>query len=218
MITLVRLARRASALSVEDFQVQADVACAWPVLPELRRATQSLTRLGGYRAGTPIYDVVDELVFSDVDAAKAAYALPAFQAVWRSPLLDPASISTLLDVEIVAKDGPVPVGGVKNIEFVTRLPSMEHAAFDRYWSEVHGPLAAQIEPIRRYVQSHTVPEAHIGWEEPLFDGLALTWFDSVAAMREGATSAVYEETRADELNFLDGELPFIITTERLIVG
>jgi 5,10-methylenetetrahydromethanopterin reductase len=48
-----------------------------------------------------------------------------------------------------------------------------------------------------------------------FDGLAMTWFDDVAAMRAGAATEAYARTRADERNFLAGELPFVITTERL---
>jgi hypothetical protein len=47
-----------------------------------------------------------------------------------------------------------------------------------------------------------------------YDGLAITWFDNVAAMRAGAATEAYARTRADEANFLAGELPFVITTER----
>jgi EthD domain len=48
-----------------------------------------------------------------------------------------------------------------------------------------------------------------------YDGLAITWFDDVAAMRAGAATEAYAKTRADEANFLAGELPFVITTERI---
>ena len=33
-------------------------------------------------------------------------------------------------------------------------------------------------------------------------------------MRAGAATEAYAKTRADEANFLAGELPFVITTER----
>jgi hypothetical protein len=46
------------------------------------------------------------------------------------------------------------------------------------------------------------------------DGLAITWFEDVAAMRAAAGTEAYARTRADERNFLAGELPFVITTER----
>ena len=47
------------------------------------------------------------------------------------------------------------------------------------------------------------------------DGLAITWFDDVAAMRAGTRTEAYAKTRADERNFLAGELPFVVTTERV---
>ena len=40
--------------------------------------------------------------------------------------------------------------------FARRLPSLDHAEFDRYWREVHGPLVTSlVEPlrIRRYIQT-----------------------------------------------------------------
>jgi uncharacterized protein (TIGR02118 family) len=90
---------------------------------------------------------------------------------------------------------------------------MDRAEFDRYWAQVHGPLAATIPTIRRYVQAHLSPGTQ-GARSP-YDGLAITWFDDVAAMRAGAATEAYARTRADEANFLAGELPFVITTERI---
>lgn len=41
--------------------------------------------------------------------------------------------------------------------FITRKPGMDEAEFHRYWREVHGPIAAMIPQLRRYVQSHRIP-------------------------------------------------------------
>ena len=79
---------------------------------------------------------------------------------------------------------------------------------------MHGPLAATIPTIRRYVQAHLSPAAKKSGQAP-YDGLAITWFDDVAAMRAGAATEAYAATRADEANFLTGELPFVITSERV---
>jgi hypothetical protein len=38
---------------------------------------------------------------------------------------------------------------------------------------------------------------------------------AIAAMRVGAANEAYARTRADERNFLAGELPFVITIERV---
>ena len=107
----------------------------------------------------------------------------------------------------------MPASFVKNYELVTKRADMDRAEFDRYWAQVHGPLAATIPTIRRYVQAHLSPGTRAAGIAP-YDGLAITWFDDVAAMRAGAATDAYARTRADEANFLAGELPFVITTER----
>lgn len=62
------------------------------------------------------------------------------------------------------------------------------------------------------VQAHLSPGTRDAGTAPL-DGLAITWFDDVAAMRAGAASEAYARTRADERNFLASELPFVVTTK-----
>jgi uncharacterized protein (TIGR02118 family) len=119
----------------------------------------------------------------------------------------------------VIKDGPAPAGGVKSVECVTRKPGIAVDEFQRYWREVHGPIAARIPVLRRYVQSHTRPSAYAGGRAPRYDGVAITWFDSTQAMRESATTPEYALTRDDEPNFVaPGLLPVIITREHVIAG
>jgi uncharacterized protein (TIGR02118 family) len=215
MTILVRLAKRHPGSSVEDFRRQADAASDWSTaVPHgLRSATQALTLPGAYRRGEPACDAIDELAFDDEASAVRCLADPAFAAAWASPLLDPATIACLVIEEHVAKPGPVPASFVKSYELVTKRPDMDRAEFDRYWAQVHGPLAATIPTIRRYVQAHLSAATRDTGTAP-YDGLAITWFDDVAAMRAGAATEAYAKTRADEANFLAGELPFVITTER----
>ena len=105
----------------------------------------------------------------------------------------------------MAKPGLVSAAFVKNYELVTKRPDLARADFDEYWARVHGPLAATIPTIRRYVQAHLSPGTRRPGTAPL-DGLAITWFDYVAAMRAGARTEAYAKTRADggERNFLAG--------------
>ncbi len=215
MTTLVRLAKRAIGSGIDDFQRQADGASDWSAAARygLRGATQALTLPGAYRRGEPTCDVLDELVFDDEASAARCLADPAFRRAWASPLLEAASVILLVVEEHVAKPGAVPASYVKNYELVTKRPGMDRAEFDRYWAEVHGPLAATIPTIRRYVQAHLSPGTREAGTAP-YDGLAITWFDDVAAMRAGAATDAYARTRADEANFLAGELPFVITTAR----
>ena len=215
MTTLVRLAKRARGSTVEDFRRRAGQAADWSraVPYGLRRATQALTLPGAYRGGEPAVDVIDELAFGDEASVARCLADPAFRRAWSSPLLDAASVAWLVTEEHVAKPGPVPASYVKNYELATKRPDLDRAEFDRYWAQVHGPLAATIPTIRRYVQAHLSPGTREAGTAP-YDGLAITWFDDVAAMRAGAATEAYARTRADEANFLAGELPFVITTER----
>jgi uncharacterized protein (TIGR02118 family) len=213
--TLVRLAKRSPGLDAGDFQRKATAACDWSsaVPYGLCGATQALTLPGAYRRGEPACDVIDELAFADEDGVARCLADPDFRRAWAGELLDLASAVTLVVEEHVAKAGPVPAAGVKNYELVTRRPDLDRADFDAYWALVHGPLASTIPTIRRYVQAHLSPGTREAGTAP-FDGLAITWFDDVAAMRAGAATEAYARTRADEANFLAGELPFVITTER----
>ena len=96
-------------------------------------------------------------------------------------------------------DGPA--AAIKSIEFVTRRPDLPVDVFQRHWREVHGPIAAAIPVLRRYVQSHALPETYAR-RPPPFDGIAMTWFDSTDAMRQSATTPEYARTRADEANFI----------------
>jgi uncharacterized protein (TIGR02118 family) len=216
MTTLIRLAKRHPGTSVDEFCHQTDRTTDWSsAIPHgLRSATQALTLAGAYRRGEPACDVIDELAFDDEASAAGCLADPAFGRAWASPLLDAASVACLVVQEHVAKPGPVGASFVKNYELVTKRPDMDRAEFDRYWAQVHGPLAATIPTIRRYVQAHLAPGAREAGTVP-YDGLAITWFDDVAAMRAGAATEAYARTRADEANFLAGELPFVITTERV---
>ena len=215
MTTLVRLAKRHPGSSVDDFRRQAEAATDWSsAVPHgLRSATQALTLEGAYRKGEPACDMIEELTFDDEASAVRCLADPAFAAAWASPLLDQSSIACLVVEEHVAKPGPVGASFVKNYELVTKRPDLDRAEFDRYWAQVHGPLAATIPTIRRYVQAHLSPGTRPAGAP--YDGLAITWFDDVAAMRAGAATEAYAKTRADEANFLAGELPFVITTERI---
>ncbi len=196
---------------------------AQPV-PGLRRYVQSHILDEFRRADIPTspvrVDGIAELWFDDTRALHALRGTPAMAAVEadEAVFIDRSTMRLLLTEEHVIRDGPVPPGAAKNVEFVTRRPGMAVPDFQRYWKEVHGPLAATIPVIRRYVQSHVRASAYERGRTPAYDGLAITWFDDTAAMRVSASTPEYARTRADEPNFIaPGDAPFIITTEHVIV-
>ena len=222
MIKVVSVLHRKSGMSVEEFQDywRNTHGAIVSRLPGLRRYVQSHTLLGGYRKGQPAADGLAELWFEDSNALRALANTPQMRAVLvdEPNFVDMTRFIQVHTQDRVIKDGPVPAGGVKNIEFVTKKASMSVADFQRYWTTTHGPLGASIKTVTRYVQSHTRVTAYGRDTPPALDGFALTWFESTDAMRESARTQEYETTRADEENFLTIPLEFIITREHIFVG
>lgn len=217
-IKIITLTKRTAGADLAAFHEQSLALLRSRVPPQgCLRIVASHTLPQGYRRGELIVDAVEEWSFDDVDDAHVF-----LQQQQRTPTLpalaDPARTVHLIVKPHLAKDAAVPRGAVKNIEFVNRRPGMALESFRHYWKTVHGPLGAGIPSILRYEQYHCADAAYADGE-PCFDGLAVTWFESTAAMRAGADTEVYRRTRADEVNFLpDGHLPFIITTEVLDTG
>jgi uncharacterized protein (TIGR02118 family) len=222
MLKSVVFFKRRAGMAVEEFQhywltTHADVVRR---LPGLRRYVQSHTRLAGYAKGEPVYDGIAEIWADDLPALRAMVEAPEHAAVLadEARFIDRATQGAIVTQEHVIKDGPVPPGAAKNVEFITRRPDLTVEAFQRHWRMVHGPLGASIPVIRRYVQSHTTPERYARGRTPRYDGIAVTWFDSTQTMRVSATTPEYAATRADEPNFIaPGPIPIIITTEHVIV-
>ncbi len=207
MHKVISLYKRKPGLSVGEFHQRFyDVA-------------QQSTPPQGYKKGELLFDGVSESWFTDLAGAEAAPYLFKVQhgsAAGIDGLTDAQQTVHMLVDPHVVKDMPVPRGAMKNIEFVNRRPGMPFDTFRTYWREVHGPSGSRIETMLRYEQNHSRFEAQAGTGHR-YDGLAITWFASTAAMRAGAQTENYAITRADEVNLLpDGHLPISITTEALI--
>jgi uncharacterized protein (TIGR02118 family) len=206
VVKLVMFAKRKPGVAVEAFQEERRTMHAKTVLrfPGLRGYTQSHVLPSGYRKREPFCDVLDELWFDDRNALEQTRASEAFADVG----------GALATTEHLIKDERQRGAGVKNIELVVRRRDLAVAEFHRYWREHHGPLAARIAPIRRYVQSHSIDDpatrAH--------DGIASTWFDDVDAMRASAATEEYRLTREDEQNFVTVPLSFVITQEHVFLA
>jgi len=221
MIKLITLVKRKRGMSVQAFQEHWLNVYALLVAkaPGLKRCVQSHALIQGYARGDLLFDGIDERWFESSQAMQVFCKSPEAEAAARdeATFLDcSCTVPMRVDVFII-KDGPIPENAVKNIEFVNRRPGMALPAFQRYWREIHGPIASRIPVIRRYEQNHLALTAYVEDAAPPYDGLAITWFDSTAEMRRGATTPEYAATRADEANFLSpGHLPIIITREHLL--
>jgi uncharacterized protein (TIGR02118 family) len=107
---------------------------------------------------------------------------------------------------------------IKIIYCITRKEGLSVEQFQRYWRETHGPIAARIPGVRRYVQSHTLPETYAGTNAPPYDGAAELWWDDLDAMRAAMASPELEAAREDEKNFIDhANVAFFVTEEKPVV-
>ena len=106
---------------------------------------------------------------------------------------------------------------VKLIYVFTRKPGMSVEEFQRYWREEHGPIAARIPGVRRYVQCHVLPELYERDEQPAYDGAAELWFDDLDSLRQAFRSSEVLAARENEAEFIDHSRSFLIITEEKLV-
>ena len=116
---------------------------------------------------------------------------------------------------------------VKASVLIKRKQGMSSADFHRYWKEKHGPLALGVNDfirhIRRYVQSHQIPEEalqgmrHAGFK---YDGIVELWADSIEEMKRAFDSPGYKKViQPDESNFCDdSEVIFMVTEDVVMKG
>jgi len=107
---------------------------------------------------------------------------------------------------------------VKLIYCISKKPNMTVDDFQRYWREVHAPIAARIPGVRRYVQSHAAPSMYGGERVPAYDGAAELWWDDMDAMRAAMGTPELRAALEDEKNFIDhSRVASFITHEHVIV-
>ncbi len=222
MVKAIYLIKRKRGLELEAFRkywLTTHAGLALKV-PGLRKYVQSHTIESGYKKGEPVFDGIAEVWYDDTNAMRRIAELPQARAVNDDGhnFMDMRASGLLLTREHVVKDGPIDSSMVKYVAFAKRRPEMEVEAFQTYWKDHHGPLAARIPVVRRYVQNHVLLSGYRSGLAPLYDSVAETWFEDTAAMRVSATTPEYQAVRADEPNFIDGgSLAFIITREHVML-
>lgn len=108
---------------------------------------------------------------------------------------------------------------VKLIYCISKKADMPVEEFQRYWREVHAPIAAAIPGVRRYVQCHVVPTTYAGRNAPAFDGAAELWWDDLDAMRAAMGTPEVAAAIEDEKNFIDhAKVASFVTVENVVVG
>jgi uncharacterized protein (TIGR02118 family) len=223
MVKVITFLKRKAGMPVEEFQRywrerHPEVVTR---LPGIRRYIQSHTLLSAYRNGEPIYDGIAEVWADDTTALRAMTQSPDHVALQadEARFIDRSTMGVVITDDHLIKDGPIPSDAVKSVAFLNRRPGRSVEEFQHHWREVHGPIAALLPGLRRYVQSQTRRAAYEGGRVPAYDGVVLMWFDSTEAMRRMATGDEYARVLADGATFLSpGTVPAILTREHVIVA
>ena len=91
---------------------------------------------------------------------------------------------------------------IKRVSLVNRKAGMPAEEFQRYWLEVHAPLALKVPGLRHYIQSQTLLETYDSPEAPAYDGIVETWWDSVEASEQARKTPERALVNADQPNFI----------------
>jgi uncharacterized protein (TIGR02118 family) len=132
--------------------------------------------------------------------------------------IDLKRVEWMSTTDYVVTDGPAGEGLIKGVWQIKRKPGMALGEFRQYWRETHGPIAARLPGLRRYVQSHLIDDAYL-YAEPRFDGVAQLWFDSAVAMRAAFESPQGTASGADGVKFVDqSSQSMFVAQEHIVVA
>lgn len=216
MITNLTLFKRRPGLSVDAFRsywqtTHRDLALQ---LPGLRHYVQHPTDDSGYRRHEPVYDGVAETTWNDLDDLRQLRGCVEINNVLADEpnLMDMSRRDEIVTVADVVVDGVPATDGLTMLVFVKRRADFSPESFHAYWRDVHGPLGAQVPGVRRYVQHRAIPNLYSGGREPIYDGVAQTWFDDLEAMRTAAGTEQRAATVDDQRHFIAAPSPFVVCT------
>ncbi|MEE4023368.1 EthD domain-containing protein [Gordonia sp. PKS22-38] len=94
---------------------------------------------------------------------------------------------------------------IRTVALLKRKKGMSFAEFDKYWRDVHAPLAADLPGVVRYVQRHVVPQGDADEPDNVFDldGMVILDYESAEAMDAAWASPAGQKAIDDIDNFLD---------------
>ena len=116
--------------------------------------------------------------------------------------------------DVVLAGSPIAPGESlpKRMTFLVRKPGLSREEMLHYWRHSHGPLAASVPGVRRYVQSPVVDTPGGSAPAPAIEGVMQVWIDSEAALQAMVTSPLFRERlKPDEANFVDTDHTFTLS-------
>ena len=118
----------------------------------------------------------------------------------------------ILGDEHVVVDGPTKPSMVNAIFMVVRKPGLDHRDFFEHWLNVHGPIAAQLPGLRRYIQNHVVLES-FAYGTSTHDGWSEFWFDDYWSFQQATKSPEWAAMEADGATLFCPEKGIVIGRE-----
>ena len=116
--------------------------------------------------------------------------------------------------EHVIVDGPTAPEMVKAIFIASKLPGLTLDEFLDRWRHHHGPLAAEVPGLRRYVQNHAIPEAYADRGQT-HDGWSELWFDDLASLQRAVKTPEWHAVREDGAELFTSPLGVGVARERI---
>ena len=109
---------------------------------------------------------------------------------------------------------------IKGFALIPKRPDVSDEKFHTHWRTIHADLARRISALRRYVQSHRIPDAVPGFTVSPYEGAAEIWFENLAVAQSLQDNPDYVEGAfKDEPNFIDvPNLTFLSTQENVVVA
>jgi len=114
----------------------------------------------------------------------------------------------------------------KLVYLLRRKPGLSLEEFQEHWFCRHAAFGRSHPAVLRYVQYHALandpirealPQAGDGSDTKSYDGMAVAWFDSVAAMRAAMTSQAVAAALEDERHFIDHNRSVAVLTDEHVV-
>jgi len=109
---------------------------------------------------------------------------------------------------------------VKCFALITKKSGISDEQFHSHWKGIHAEFALRIKSLRRYVQSHRIPDVSASFGQAPYHGAAEVWYDDLATAVGMRTNPQYlEGAYLDEPNFIDQPaLKWLATTENVVVA
>jgi uncharacterized protein (TIGR02118 family) len=154
-------------------------------LPGLRRYILCPTIPSEYeREQQPDFDGVSEMSFEDVAAFERAKQSPEYKAVAADLANFVGERTELLENEVeLISAYPTPEERKTMVKYIAMLflkDGVPIQEFQHHWKDVHGPInVGNSKIMKRYVQSHILPEMFDGPNPPRYGGLPEAWYESL---------------------------------------